>query len=52
MKITPDVSIDKYADGISNATGFAMKGQNSDYAENFNWFVFKPSFGLAVQGEM
>ena len=49
---TPNVSIDKYADGISNSTGFAMKGQNSDYAENFDLFVFKPSFGLAVQGEL
>tara|TARA_B100001971_G_scaffold84647_1_gene77980 strand:- start:88525 stop:89610 length:1086 start_codon:yes stop_codon:yes gene_type:complete len=49
---TPDVSIDKYADGISNATGFAMKGQNSEYAENFSLFVFKPSFGLAAQGDV
>ena len=49
---TPDVGIDKYAGGIANATGFAMKGQNSDYAENFNWFVLKPSFGLAVDGEV
>lgn len=48
----PDVSIDKYADGVANANGFAMKGQNSEYAENFSLFVFKPSFGLAVQGDI
>jgi hypothetical protein len=49
---TPDVNIDKYAAGMANANAFAMKGQNSDYAENFTHFVFKPSFGVALDGDM
>lgn len=48
----PDVSINKYADGVANANSFAIKGQGSDYAENFSYFVIKPSFGLAYQGDM
>lgn len=48
----PDVSIDKYGTGVANATGFAMKGQGSDYAENFKYFVFKPSFGVAMDGDI
>lgn len=49
---TPDVSIDKYAEGIANSTGMSMKGQNSDYSDNFNLFMFKPSFGVGVQGDL
>jgi hypothetical protein len=49
---TPDVNIDKYAAGMANANAFAMKGQGSDYAENFTHFVFKPSFGVALDGDM
>jgi hypothetical protein len=51
-KDTPDVGVGKYADGVADATGFAMKGQTSDYAENFNYFVLKPSFGVGVRGDM
>lgn len=49
---TPDVSIDKYAEGVANATGMSMKGQNSDYSDTFSLFMFKPSFGLAAQGDI
>lgn len=48
----PEVDIDKYGDGVSNSTSFAMKGQGSDYSDNFSYFVFKPSIGLAAQGDV
>ena len=48
----PDVSIDKYADGVSEANAFALKGQGSDYAEAFSYFMLKPSFGVAIKGDV
>ena len=51
-KDLPEVSLDKYSDGVANSTAFAMKGQGSDYSDNFTHFVFKPSFGVAAQGDM
>lgn len=47
----PDVSIDKYADGVSDANAFALKGQSSDYADNFSFITVKPSFGIAIKGD-
>lgn len=48
----PDVSIDKYADGISDATGFAQKGQTSEYGRDFDLFVIRGGAGVAVKGEI
>jgi hypothetical protein len=51
-KNVPEVSIDKYAEGISDSTAFAMKGQGSDYADNFDIFTIKGSLGAAFKGDM
>lgn len=48
----PRVSIDKYGSGVANTTALSMKGQGSDYAENFTYFIFKPSLGFAVDGDI
>jgi len=48
----PEVSIDKYAEGISDSTAFAMKGQGSDYADDFDIFTIKGSLGAAFKGDM
>jgi hypothetical protein len=51
-KDVPEVSIDKYAEGISDSTAFAMKGQGSDYADDFDIFTIKGSLGAAFKGDM
>lgn len=48
----PDVSIGEYGTGIANATGFAYKGLDSDYADNFDYFMVRGGGGVAVQGDM
>ena len=48
----PEVSIDKYGDGISNSTSFATKGMSSEYADNFDLFSIKASVGAAAQGDI
>ncbi len=48
----PDISIDKYGDGISNSTSFATKGMSSEYADSFDLFSIKATGGLAAQGDV
>lgn len=47
----PDVSLEDYADGIADATGFALQGQGSDYGENFDRVIVIPTLGFAIQGD-
>lgn len=49
-KNTPNVSIDKYAGGISNSVYFAAQGQSSEYADDFSIFSVKATGATAVQG--
>ena len=48
----PDVPIDTYAEGISDSNAFAIKGQGSDYADNFSLFSVKASAGAALKGDL
>jgi hypothetical protein len=50
-KELPDISIDSYAEGVSNSTSFAAQGQGSDYSDQFDLFTVRTSVGLAVQGD-
>lgn len=51
-KDLPDVSVDKYADGVASANAFAMKGQGTDYSENFDLFMVQASAGGALDGDL
>lgn len=48
----PDVGLNKYSSGIANSNAYAISGQTSEYADQFSLFVLKPSFGLAVSGDI
>lgn len=48
----PDVDLDTYAEGISDSTAFASKGQGSDYSDNFSLFAVSVSGGAAVKGDV
>lgn len=48
----PKVSLEKYADGVADATAFSVQGQGSEYAENFKTAIVKPSLGIAVDGKL
>ena len=48
----PENTLKDYANGVANSTAFAVQGQGSDYGENFDKFLFKPSLGIAIQGKV
>mgnify|MGYP000188587555 CR=1 FL=1 len=48
----PDVSLGKYAEGISNANGFAYKGSTSEYADKLELMSLKISGGVAFAGDL
>lgn len=47
----PDVELDEYTTGMSNALVMASRGNGTDYANNFDIFVVGGNFGLGYAGD-
>lgn len=47
----PRANVQTFADGVANATAFSIKGQGSDYSDNFEHMVISPSLGAAIVGD-
>jgi len=47
----PRVDVETFAEGVANATAFSIKGQGSDYSDNFDHMSISPSLGVAIVGE-